>query len=202
MNTQATSFTFPDARRRIIHRHSQIIATAAHFPERSVSNQEIIDANHLPVTDQVVRKTLGVAQRRVADAGLTDSDLLAAAAVRCLDQAGITVDQLLKILVTKFIGDRILPMTASLVQRKLGSRVAMHAVDIEGGINAFLNALDLATRYISTTDSDAAVHPAVIRRDSQSAGQQDRPAFSLPVWRWRGGAAAGARDITAFPGFL
>ena len=152
MNTQATSFTFPDARQRIIHRHSQIIATAAHFPERSVSNQEIIDANHLPVTDQVVRKTLGVAQRRVADAGLTDSDLLAAAAVRCLDQAGITVDQLSKILVTKFIGDRILPMTASLVQRKLGSRVAMHAVDIEGGINAFLNALDLATRYISTTD--------------------------------------------------
>ena len=65
---------------------------------------------------------------------LTDSDLLAAAAVQCLDQAGITVDQLSKILVTKFIGDRILPMTASLVQRKLGSRVAMHAVDIEGGL--------------------------------------------------------------------
>jgi 3-oxoacyl-[acyl-carrier-protein] synthase-3 len=42
-------------------------------------------------------------------------------------------------------------MTASMVQRKLNSQVAFHAVDIEGGINSFLHAIDLATRYISTT---------------------------------------------------
>lgn len=156
--TPSSGFIFPPTRRRIIRQHSRILASATFFPQRSVSNQEIIDAYHLPVTDQAVRKTLGVAQRRVAEAGITDSDLLTAAAQRCLEQAGINANQLTKILVTKFIGDRILPMTASLVQRKLGNdatlQVAMHAVDLEGGGNAFINALDLSTRYISTTAAD------------------------------------------------
>ena len=152
MNLEAISY--PEYRKRHIRRHSKIIATATYFPDRVVTNQEIIDANQLSVTDIAVRKTLGVENRRVAESGITDSDLLAAAARRCLDKAGIDVDQCSKILVTKFVGDRILPMTASLVQRKLNSQVTMHAVDIEGGINSFLHAIDLATRYISTTDDD------------------------------------------------
>lgn len=154
MTPSPDPFVFPETRPRLIRRHSQIVSTAVYFPERSLSNQEIIAAHQLPVTAQAVQKSLGVSRRRVADPGFTDSDLLAAAAQRCLDQAGVTVDQLNKILVTKFIGDRILPMTAAMVQRKLGSRMAMHAVDVEGGVSAFLTALDLATRYISTTNLD------------------------------------------------
>lgn len=130
------------------------MATSSFFPEQVVTNQEIIDANHHQVTDMAVKKTLGVEKRRITPPGMTDSDLLAGAARKCLDRAGIQVDQLSRILVTKFVGDRILPMTASLVQRKLEAKVAMHAVDIEGGINSFLNALDLATRYISTTAAE------------------------------------------------
>ena len=53
---------------------------------------------------------------------------------------------------TKFIGDRILPMTASMVQRKLGSNLAFHAIDIDGGINSFLQALNLSNIYISTSN--------------------------------------------------
>jgi 3-oxoacyl-[acyl-carrier-protein] synthase-3 len=143
--------TFPEYRKRYIRNQSQIIATASYFPDKVVTNQDIIEANRLPVTDVVIRKTLGVENRRVVETGITDSDLLVEAAKRCLKQADIHVNQLSKILVTKFIGDRILPMTASLVQRKLGAQVSMHAVDIEGGINSFLHAIDLATRYISTT---------------------------------------------------
>jgi 3-oxoacyl-[acyl-carrier-protein] synthase-3 len=45
-------------------------------------------------------------------------------------------------------------MTASLVQRKLGATVAMHALDVEGGTNSFIHAVDLATRYISTSADD------------------------------------------------
>jgi 3-oxoacyl-[acyl-carrier-protein] synthase-3 len=148
------SFTFPENRQRIIRRQSRILATATYFPERVLSNQEIIDAHGLPVTDLAIRKTLGVERRRVASEGTVDSDLLAEAARRCLASANLHPDQLSKILVTKFLGDTILPMTAALVQRKLGCRVSMHAVDIEGGISAFLHAVDLATRYISTTRED------------------------------------------------
>lgn len=148
------NYSFPEYRPRYIHRQSQIVATAAYFPEQVITNQQIIDRHQLPVTDIVIRKTLGFERRRVAEAGVSDSDLLAEAARRCLAQAQVEPDRLSKILVTKFLGDNLLPMTASLVQRKLGCRVAMHAVDLEGGINSFIYALDLATRYISTTTAE------------------------------------------------
>ena len=79
--------------------------------------------------------------------------MLAEAAKKCLDRAGLLPEDLSKLLVTKFIGDRILPMTAALVQRKLKSQLAFHAVDIDGGITAFLNALDYAVRCFSSTAS-------------------------------------------------
>ena len=145
------SFIFPPFRRRYIHRHCRIRATGLYFPARIIDNQAIIDANGLPVTGTVVRKTLGAERRRVAESGVTDADLLVEAAHRCLEKVRLEPDQLSKILVTKFLGDRILPMTAALVQRKLNCKTAMHAVDIEGGTNSFLTAIDLAIRYISTT---------------------------------------------------
>ncbi len=146
------NYIFPEYKKRNIKQHCQIIATASYFPDRMVSNQEIIDANQIPVTDVVIQKTLGVERRRVAEDGVADSDLLVKAAERCLQKADVGVDQLSKLLVTKFLGDRILPMTASMVQRKLNSQMAFHAVDIEGGITSFLHAMDLTTRYISTTE--------------------------------------------------
>ncbi len=149
-----TVFDFPAYRPRLMRQHSRILATAACLPDRVISNQDIIDAGQLPVTDGVVRKTLGMANRRVAPAGVADSDLLAEAARRCLAAAGLAPDQLSRILVTKLLGDRVLPMTAALVQRQLRCTVAMHAVDIEGGTSAFLQAVDLATRYISTTHNE------------------------------------------------
>lgn len=148
---QNNNYIFPEYKKRNIKKHSQIIATASYFPIRVVSNQDIIEANQLPVTDVVIKKTLGVENRRVADEGVADSDLLVKAAESCLEKANVKPEQLSKLLVTKFVGDRILPMTASMVQRKLNAQVAFHAVDIEGGINSFLHAIDLATRYVSTT---------------------------------------------------
>jgi 3-oxoacyl-[acyl-carrier-protein] synthase-3 len=145
------AFTFPELKTRRLKRHSRILATGSYLPPNVVTNAEIIAANQLPIADVAIRKTLGYEKRRVAPQGVADSDLLVASAQRCLEKAGLRADQIARLLVTKFVGDRILPMTASLVQRKLGSTVAFHAVDIEGGINAFLTALDLATRYIGTT---------------------------------------------------
>jgi 3-oxoacyl-[acyl-carrier-protein] synthase-3 len=149
---EATAFRFPQYKTRHIKQHCRIVATASYFPTGVVTNQDIITANNLSVTDVAIRKTLGVERRHVAETGLADSDLLVEAAERCLQSANVRPEQLSKLLVTKFLGDRMLPMTASMVQRKLGSRLAFHALDVEGGINAFLHAFDLATRYISTTE--------------------------------------------------
>ncbi len=145
-----STFRFPEYKRRNIKQHCRILATSSYFPTPVVTNQDIIAANALPVTDTVIRKALGVERRHVAELGVVYSDLLVEAARACLQSANLRPERLTRLFVTKFLGDRMLPMTASMVQRKLGSRLAFHAVDIEGGINAFLHAFDLATRYIST----------------------------------------------------
>jgi 3-oxoacyl-[acyl-carrier-protein] synthase-3 len=172
-------FKFPEYRKRNIRRQSRIVAAASYFPENVLTNQDIIEANDLPVTDAVVRKTLGMERRHVVGEGVADSDLLVEAARRCLAKAGLKPDQLSKMLVSKFLGDRILPMTAAIVQKKLQCSRAMHAVDIEGGISSFLYALDLGTVYISTTnDSEQYVLILAGGIHSSAAGRTDpRVAF-------------------------
>jgi 3-oxoacyl-[acyl-carrier-protein] synthase-3 len=145
-------FTFPEIRQRLIQRHCTIIATATAFPEKVVTNEEIItDYNH-GVTDIAVQKTFGVKERHVAEVGVVDSDLLSRAASACLSKAGIKPEQLSKLIVNKFMGDRSLPMTASLVQKKLNCPEAIQSIDVDGGANSFLQAFDLASSAINSGD--------------------------------------------------
>jgi len=147
----SNDFIFPRNKKIKYNRFSKIISTGSYLPKKEITNQEIIEANDLKITDSVIRKTVGVKRRREAEKGMTDSDVLIKAAEDCLAKANVKPEQLSKLLVTKFLGDRILPMTASMVQRKLGSNCAFHAIDIDGGINSFMNAINLGARYISTS---------------------------------------------------
>jgi 3-oxoacyl-[acyl-carrier-protein] synthase III len=143
---------FPSIKNRQVHRFAKIRSSAVYYPPCVMSNDQIIEAYSLPVTDTVVRKKLGVRHRHVADDGTVDSDLLTNAARACLEQAGVGPDSVSRILVTKFLGDNLLPMTAAMVQRKLGCRVANQCYDVDGGANSFFQALDIAATYIATGD--------------------------------------------------
>ena len=149
--TNINEYIFPKNKKIKFNRYSKIISTGSHLPDRVVTNDDIIRENSLKVTDSVIRKTIGVANRREAEQGASDSDILCKAALDCLGKVNLVPENISKLIVTKFIGDRILPMTASMLQRKLGSNLAFHALDVDGGINSFLSALNLATRYISTS---------------------------------------------------
>ena len=146
------AFIFPEIKKSIIQRHCGIIATATAFPETVVTNAEIITKYNHGVTDIAVEKTFGVKQRRVAEDGVVDTDLLSRAALACLKKAGVKPEQLSKLIINKFIGDRVLPMTASLVQKKLNCSDAIQSFDVDGGANSFLQAFDLASSSINCGD--------------------------------------------------
>jgi len=133
-------------------RHAAILATGSALPDAVVTNQEIITRHGHGVAASAIRKIVGVETRRVAERGVTDSDLLAEAARRCLARAGIAPERLSKLIVTKFLGDRLLPPTASLTQRKLGTTVAFQAFDVDGGTHAFLQAMEVAQAAIACGD--------------------------------------------------
>lgn len=146
-------FYFPEIKKHLYNRHCRIIATGSAFPENIVTNADIISKYNHSVTDIVIQKTIGVKERRVASDDCADSDILCKAAVNCLTKAGIRPEQLSKLIVNKFIGDKALPMTASLLQKKLKCPDAIHSFDIDGGANSFLQALDLASAAINSGDS-------------------------------------------------
>ncbi len=145
-------YFFPISKKSRIKKFCKIISTSSYFPENIVTNKQIIEENHLPVTDIAIKKALGISQRRVADKNLSDSDILTKAAEICLKNVGIEPERLTRLIVTKFLGDHLMPPTSCMIQKKLKSKTAFHCYDIEGGINSFLTAFDMASKYISTGD--------------------------------------------------
>lgn len=147
-----TKYYFPENKRKNINRFCEIKSIASYIPEKSLNNEDIINKYNLPIKSSFISKSIGVESRFIADDNQSDSDLLALAAERCLRKANFKVDDLSRIIVNKFYGDNLLPMTASALQRKLESNTAIHAFDIEGGISSFLHAFDAASRFIATGD--------------------------------------------------
>ncbi len=145
---------FPENKRKNINRYCKIKSTASYRPEKSIDNEEIIRKYGLQFKSSFITKAIGVESRFIAEDNQSDSDLLMISADKCLKQCGIKVDDLSRLIVNKYYGDNLLPMTASNLQRKLGSSTATHAFDIEGGISSFLYAFDAAARFISTGDEN------------------------------------------------
>jgi 3-oxoacyl-[acyl-carrier-protein] synthase III len=151
-------------------RRAAIVATGSFLPATVVSNQEIIARHGHGVAATAVSKIYGVERRHVAESGLADSDLLAQAARSALSNAGRRPEDLSKLIVTKFLGDRLLPMTASLTQKKLGSALAFQAFDVDGGSNAFLQAMEVAAASIAMGDdlvlvASGGIHNRIISRE-------------------------------------
>jgi 3-oxoacyl-[acyl-carrier-protein] synthase-3 len=157
--------------------YGRIEATSSAVPNEVVTNEDIIRAYGHGVSANAMKKMVGVAERRVAPIGTVDSDLLEVAARRCLEAANFEPERLSKLIVTKFLGDRALPMTAAFLQRKLGVGVAVQAFDVDGGTHAFLQALHLADCAIRSGDgpilivSGGVINCLVSKRDPRLAFQ-------------------------------
>lgn len=147
-----SKYIFPKYKRKNINRYCEIKSVASYIPEKSVHNEEIIQKYNLPFKASVITKSIGVESRFVAEDNQSDSDLLMLAAEKCLKKANYKADDLSRVIVNKYYGDNLLPMTASALQRKLGSNTAVHAFDIDGGVSSFLHAFDAASRFIGTGD--------------------------------------------------
>jgi len=142
-------------------RRAVILATGSFLPPTAVSNDDIIARCGHKVAATAVRKIYGIESRRVAEPGLADSDLLAEAARCALTRAGRRPEELSKLIATKFLGDRLLPMTASLTQKKLDSKVAFHA---------FLQAVEVASTAIAMGDdlvlvTSGGIHNRLVSRE-------------------------------------
>ena len=124
---------------------SRIIGTGSYLPENVVTNDDL--AKRVETSDEWIRTRTGIRERRIAAEGQMTSDLAYAAALKAMESAGITADELDLIVIGTTTPDRTFPATAVRVQAMLGMDRGM-AFDVQAVCSGFIFALSTADNFI------------------------------------------------------
>ncbi|MGF7048690.1 3-oxoacyl-[acyl-carrier-protein] synthase-3 [Paenibacillus sp. DS2015] len=124
-----------------------IIGTGKYVPEKILTNSDLekmVDTN-----DEWIVSRTGIRERHIAAPDQATSDLAYEAALKALESAGMTADQLDLIIIATVTPDTIFPSTACIVQEKLGAKKAA-AFDLSAACSGFVYSLATATNFIRT----------------------------------------------------
>jgi 3-oxoacyl-[acyl-carrier-protein] synthase III len=123
----------------------QILATGSFAPPEVVTNADL--ARFGFDADWIVQRT-GILERRRAADSVATSDLGYEAAVRCLANAGATIDDVDLIVLATMTPDSPTPSTACQVQRRLAGKAA--AFDVSAACAGFMYALVTGMQFVKT----------------------------------------------------
>lgn len=151
----------------------RILGSGAFVPENLVTNEDLAALGC--DSEWIVRRT-GIRQRRHATDDQATSDLCYEAAVRCLADASVSVDELDLILVATITPDHFTPSTACHLQRRLGAFAA--AMDIGAACAGFMYAMTTGAQFIATGNAKRVL---VIGADlmSRTVDPNDKKTFPL-----------------------
>jgi 3-oxoacyl-[acyl-carrier-protein] synthase III len=123
------------------------IAALSHYlPERSVTNDEIINLNNLKIKSSWIETRLGITRRRWAAESETTSDLV----VHVLKQLKA---QEAPLFLSTISPDYLTPSTASEVKRKMNWKGQSPAIDMSAACAGFIFSLEMGAVYLSATES-------------------------------------------------
>ncbi|MBN2899530.1 MAG: ketoacyl-ACP synthase III [Clostridia bacterium] len=124
-----------------------IIGTGSYVPERKVTNfdmEKIVDTS-----DEWIRTRTGIGARHFAADDETTSDMAAKAALKAMEAANVTADEIDLIIVGTLTPDMLLPSTACLVQDKIGANGSA-AFDLETACSGFIYAMEVGRNFVAT----------------------------------------------------
>ena len=124
-----------------------IIGTGSYIPERVMTNDDL--SKIVDTSDEWITTRTGIKERHIAADNEATSDMATKAALKALESAGVTAEEIDLIIVATVTPDMFFPSTACFVQKKLG---AVNAVcfDISAACSGFLYALQTARHYINS----------------------------------------------------
>ena len=117
------------------------------LPEKILTNQDlekIVDTN-----DEWIRTRTGIEERRIADDETNTSDLAYEAAVKALENAQISAEEIGLILVATVTPDAPFPSVACMIQERLGAKNAA-AMDIGAACAGFMYGMITAKQFIES----------------------------------------------------
>ena len=126
---------------------ARIVGTGSYLPERVLSNQDL--EKIVDTTDEWIVTRTGMRERRISREDEFTSDMGYEAALRALENGGISPSQIDLILVATLTPDYVFPSTACLIQAKLQA-VNAAAIDIQAACSGFVYALMQAKAFIES----------------------------------------------------
>jgi 3-oxoacyl-[acyl-carrier-protein] synthase III len=167
-------------------RPTTIRALATYVPPRVLTNADL--ERMVETSDEWILQRTGIRERHIVDPGVGTSDLGQAAAVKAIERAGLTPDDIGVIIVGTVTPDMLFPSTACLIQDKIGARHAW-GFDLSAACSAFTYSLTAASQFVASGAHDNAL---VVGADVMSSiiDYQDRSTCVLF------GDGAGAAVVT------
>jgi len=126
-------------------RNVGIVGTGAYLPEKVLTNADL--EKIVETSDEWIVSRTGIKERHVAEEDVPLSDLCYQAAVRALEDARVTPEEVDLLIVATVTPDYAFPSTACLVADRLGTRKAA-AFDLEAGCSGFIYAATVASQMI------------------------------------------------------
>jgi 3-oxoacyl-[acyl-carrier-protein] synthase-3 len=128
-----------------------IIGTGSYVPEKILTNDDL--SKIVDTSDEWITSRTGIKERRVAAKDEQTSDMGAKAALKAIEQAGITPTDIDLILVATATPDMLFPATACFVQKKIGATNAA-CLDISAACAGFLFGVEIAQQFITSHTHD------------------------------------------------
>ena len=130
--------------------NTKILGTGSFLPDKVVTNDDLsqrIDTSH----QWIVERT-GIHSRRIADLskGESPSGMAKEAALKAIEAANLTPNDIDLILLSATMPDQTMPNTASVLQEKLGITNNCPALDVNAACSGWIYLLPMADAMIKT----------------------------------------------------
>jgi 3-oxoacyl-[acyl-carrier-protein] synthase-3 len=151
-------------------RPTTIASLATYVPPNVLTNADL--EKMVDTSDEWILRRVGIRERHIAGKGVATSDLGKEAAIKAIERAGLTPEDIGVIVVGTVTPDMFFPSTACLIQDKIGAHHAF-GFDISAACSAFTYSVTTASQFVA---SGAYEHALVVGADVMSSiiDYQDR----------------------------
>ncbi len=140
------------------------VAATSHFlPETVVTNTDLIKRTGLDITPEWIEERTGIKERRWAQPDLATSDMVVPVVRSLCAEAGVSPNDLDRLIVATTSPDYPSPSCACVAQGKLGVQRDFPCLDVAASCTGFLYALDVGVQAIMTGENAVVVVAAEMR---------------------------------------
>jgi 3-oxoacyl-[acyl-carrier-protein] synthase III len=124
-----------------------IVGLGRYLPEKVVTNSDLEKV--MDTSDEWIRTRTGIEERRISSDDVNSSDMAYEAAMKALENANISAEEIDMILVATVTPDQPFPSIACMIQDKLGAKMAA-AMDVSAACSGFMYGIVTAKQFIES----------------------------------------------------